>query len=225
MKIKIDFIDSIIDFDNSNVYSFEIHNKKYLYRISSLFYSISNGDLPEEVQCFDEDNNELKISGKIRFFSEYFDFDFDSKKYSTDITKYILSNIEQYDSENILRIFSKLCKLIDKELQKTDLSISVSTDEGIDNVIKMFKLKVNQKDDLLDNLLLIIDLEVALNSNKVLCFMNLKQFLTKEEVIEFYKYATYNSIKIIMIESSKYDYFGDYEKVIIIDQSLEESML
>ena len=62
MKVKIDFIDSIIDFDNSNVYSFEIHNKKYLYRISSLFYSISNGDLPEEVQCFDKDNNELKIS-------------------------------------------------------------------------------------------------------------------------------------------------------------------
>ncbi len=225
MKIKIDFIDSIIDFDNSNIYSFEIHNKKYLYRISSLLYRISNGDLPEHAECFDKDNNELKISNKIRFFSEYFDFEFDSKKYSTDITKYILSNIEQYDSENILRIFSKLCKLIDNELQKTDLSISVSTEEGIENVIKMFKLKINQKEDLLDNLLLIVDLEVALNSNKILCFMNLKQFLTKEEVLEFYKYATYNSINVIMIESSKYDYFSDYEKVIVIDQSLDENMI
>lgn len=225
MKIKIDFIDSIIDFDNSNVYSFEIHNKKYLYRISSLFYGISNGDLPEEIECFDKENNELKLSNKIRFFSEYFDFGFDSKKYSTDITKYILSNIKQYDSENILRTFSKLCKLIDNELQKTDLSISVSTEEGIENVIKMFKLKINQKEDLLDNLLLIVDLEVALNSNKILCFMNLKQFLTKEEVIEFYKYTTYNSIKIIMIESTKYDYFSNYEKVIVIDQNLDESMI
>ncbi len=225
MKINIDFIDSIIDFDNSNVYSFEIHNKKYLYRISSLFYGTSNGDLPEEIECFDKENNELKLSNKIRFFSEYFDFGFDSKKYSTDITKYILSNIEQYDSENILRTFSKLCKLIDNELQKTDLSISVSTEEGIENVIKMFKLKINQKEDLLDNLLLIVDLEVALNSNKILCFMNLKQFLTKEEVIEFYKYATYNSIKIIMIESTKYDYFINYEKVIVIDQNLDESMI
>ena len=195
MKIKIDFVDSIIDFDISNIYSFEIYNKKYLYRISSLFYGISNGDLPEEVECFDKDNNELKISNKIRFFSDYFDFGFDSKKYSTDITRYILSNIEQYDSENILRTFSKLCKLIDKELQKTD------------------------------NLLLIIDLEVALSSNKILCFMNLKQYLTKEEVREFYKYATYNSIRVIMIESSKYDYLNDYEKVIVIDQSLEESMI
>lgn len=225
MKIKIDFVDSIIDFDISNIYSFEIYNKKYLYRISSLFYDISNGDLPEEVECFDKDNNELKISNKIRFFSDYFDFGFDSKKYSTDITRYILSNIEQYDSENILRTFSKLCKLIDKELQKTDLSISVSIEEGIENVIKMFKLKINQKTDLLDNLLLIIDLEVALSSNKILCFMNLKQYLTKEEVREFYKYAIYNSIKVIMIESSKYDYFNDYEKVIVIDQSLEESMI
>lgn len=49
MKININFIDSIIDFNISNIYSFEIHNKKYLYRISSLFYSLSNGELMEEV--------------------------------------------------------------------------------------------------------------------------------------------------------------------------------
>lgn len=225
MRIKIDFIDSTIDFDISNVYSFEIHNKKYLYRISSLFYLISNDDLPEEVECFDKDNNELKISGKIRFFSEYFDFGFDSKKYSADITKYILTNVEQYDGENILKTYSKLCKLINRELQKTDLSISISIDEGIENVIKMFKPKINQKDDLLENLFLIIDLEVALNSNKILCFMNLKQFLSKEEMLEFYKYATYNSVKVIMLESTNYDYFNEYEKVIIIDRNLEETMI
>lgn len=225
MRIKIDFIDSTIDFDISYVYSFEIHNKKYLYRISSLFYLISNDDLPEEVECFDKDNNELKISGKVRFFSEYFDFGFDSKKYSADITKYILTNVEQYDGENILKAYSKLCKLINRELQKTDLSISISIDEGIENVIKMFKPKINQKDDLLENLFLIIDLEVALNSNKILCFMNLKQFLSKEEMFEFCKYATYNSVKVIMLESTNYDYFNEYEKVIIIDRNLEETMI
>lgn len=225
MRIKIDFIDSTIDFDISNVYSFEIHNKKYLYRISSLFYLISNDDMPEEVECFDKDNNELKISGKVRFFSEYFDFGFDSKKYSADITKYILTNVEQYDGENILKAYSKLCKLINRELQKTDLSISISIDEGIENVIKMFKPKINQKDDLLENLFLIIDLEVALNSNKILCFMNLKQFLSKEEMFEFCKYATYNSVKVIMLESTNYDYFNEYEKVIIIDRNLEETMI
>ena len=225
MKININFIDSIIDFNVSNIYCFEIHNKKYLYRISSLFYSLSNGELMEEVECFDRDNNEVKLSNKIRMFTEYFNFDFDSKKYSADITKYVLSNIEQYDSENILKVYSKLCKLINKELSKLELSISISSDEGIENIVKMLKLRINQKEDLLDNLLLIIDLEVVLNSNKILCFMNLKQYLTKEELLEFYKYAIYNSVKIIMIESTKYDYLKDYENIIVIDQSLDEIMI
>lgn len=225
MKININFIDSIMNFNISNIYCFEIHNKKYLYRISSLFYSLSNGELMEEVECFDKDNNEVKLSNKIRMFTEYFNFDFDSKKYSADITKYVLSNIEQYDSENILNVYSKLSKLINKELSKLELSISISSDEGIENIIKMFKLRINQKEDLLDNLLLIIDLEVVLNSNKILCFMNLKQYLTKEELLEFYKYAVYNSVKIIMIESTKYDYLKDYENIIVIDQNLDEIMI
>lgn len=225
MKININFIDSIIDFNISNIYCFEIYNKKYLYRISSLFYSLSNGELMEEVECFDKDNNEVKLSNKIRMFTEYFNFDFDSKKYSADITKYVLSNIEQYDSENILKVHSKLCKLINKELSKLELSISILNDEGIENIVKMFKLRINQKEDLLDNLLLIIDLEVVLNSNKILCFMNLKQYLTKEELLEFYKYAIYNSVKIIMIESTKYDYLKDYENIIVIDQSLDEIII
>lgn len=225
MKININFIDSIMNFNISNIYCFEIHNKKYLYRISSLFYSLSNGELMEELECFDKDNNEVKLSNKIRMFTEYFNFDFDSKKYSADITKYVLSNIEQYDSENILNVYSKLSKLINKELSKLELSISISSDEGIENIIKMLKLRINQKEDLLDNLLLIIDLEVVLNSNKILCFMNLKQYLTKEELLEFYKYAVYNSVKIIMIESTKYDYLKDYENIIVIDQNLDEIMI
>lgn len=225
MKIKLDFIDSVIDFDISNIYSFEIHNKKYLYRISNLFYLLSNGDLPEEVDCFDKENNEIKVNGKIRIFSDYFDFGFDSKKNLNDITKYIVSNIEQIDNGNIMKTYSKLCKLINNELLKTELPVSISTDDNIENIIKMFKYKINQNEDLLDNLLLILDLEIVLNSNKVLCFINLKQYLSSEEILEFYKYASYNSINVIMIESTRYDYFTNYEKIIIIDQSLDESMI
>lgn len=225
MKIQIDFIDSKIDFTISNIYSFEIQNPKYLYRITSLFYSICNDNLSEEILCFDKDNNEIKLTNRIRMFSEYFDFDFDSKKYTADITRYVLKNIEQYDTENILKLYLKLCKLIEKELSKSLLPISTSVEEGIESVVKMFKLKVNQKDNILDNLLLIIDLEVELNSNKILCFINLKQYLTKEELLEFYKYATYNSVNIIIIESTKYEYIAKYEKVIIIDQNLDEYMI
>lgn len=225
MKIKIDYIDSEINFDESNIYSLEIYNKKYLYRVTSLFYSISKGSVVDDIICVNNENEEIKLSNKIRFFSEYFDFEFDSKKYINDITKYILANIEQYEGENILKAYIKLCSLVNKELNKTDLPISVSIEEGIESIIKILKLNIMQKEDLLDNLLLIIDLENILTTNRILCFINLKQYLTPEELKEFYKYSTYNSIKIITIESTKYDYIKEYEKVIVIDQNLDEFMI
>lgn len=225
MKIKIDYIESEIDFDISDIYTLEVYNKKYLYRISSLMYSLSCGDFIDEIKCFDDEFNELKLTNKVNFFSNYFDFEFNSKKYSNDIVKYILSNIEQFESETILKLYTKMCGLINKELTRLELPISISYGEGIADVIKMLKFSVLQKDELLDNLFLIIDLESILNSNKILCFTNLKQYLTREELIEFYKYASYNSRKVIMIESTKCEQIREYEKIIIIDQDLDEYVI
>ena len=89
----------------------------------------------------------------------------------------------------------------------------------------MLKYSINNKEELLDNLLLLIDLETILNSNKVLCFINLKQYLSKEELEELYKYATYNSVNFILIDSIKYNCIKEYEKLIIIDENLEDYML
>lgn len=225
MKIKISFLDSELDFSVSNIYSLEVHNKKYLYRISKLFYMLSNDINIDDLKAYDKNNEEILITNKIRFFTNYFDFNFNSKKYNNDITKYIISNLEQYDSEKILKTYRKICELLNKELLKLDLPISVNVEEGITNVIKLLKYSINNKEELLDNLLLLIDLETILNSNKILCFINLKQYLSKEELKELYKYATYNSVNFILIDSIEYNCIKEYEKLIIIDENLEDYMI
>ncbi len=225
MKIKISFLDSELDFSVCNIYSLEVHNKKYLYRISKLFYMLSNDTNIDDIKAYDKNNKEILITNKIRFFTNYFDFNFNSKKYNNDITKYIISNLEQYESEKILKAYRKICELLNKELLKLDLPISINVEEGITNVIKLLKYSINNKEELLDNLLLLIDLETILNSNKVLCFINLKQYLSKEELEELYKYATYNSVNFILIDSIKYNCIKEYEKLIIIDENLEDYML
>lgn len=225
MKIKISFLDSELDFSVSNIYSLEVYNKKYLYRISKLFYMLSNEINIDDLKAYDKNNEEILITNKIRFFTNYFDFNFNSKKYNNDIIKYIISNLEQYESEKILKTYRKICELLNKELLKLDLPISVNVEEGITNVIKLLKYSINNKEELLDNLLLLIDLETILNSNKILCFINLKQYLSKEELKELYKYATYNSVNFILIDSIKYNCIKEYEKLIIIDENLEDYMI
>lgn len=225
MKIKIDYIDNELKFDNKSIVSFEIRNKKYLYRIISLFYSLANGEVTDEIICINDQNEEIKLTNKIRIFTNYIDFGFGSKQYSNDLIKYILSNIDEYNIEGITKTYNKLCTLVNKELNKTDIPLYIANDGNMENIIKFFKISIKQKEELLDNLLLLIDLENILKLNKILCFVNLKQYLSREELLEFYKYATYNSIKIIMIESNQYDYIKEFENIIVIDNNLDEFVI
>ena len=105
-----------------------------------------------------------------------------------------------------------------------DLPLTV-VDKDINNIVKLIKLSINYKNDLLDNLLLLIDLEKILKISNILIFVNLKQYLEQEELIELYKYAIYNQIKIILIDSQAYGTKLLYEKKLIIDKDLVEFML
>ena len=92
----------------------------------------------------------------------------------------------------------------------------------IENIIKNLKLSISPKNDLLNNLLLLIELERVLKTNNLLIFINLKQYLSDEELNELYKYALYNSINLLMIDSQCYKNMNEYEKKLIIDSNLDE---
>lgn len=222
MKIKINFIDSILDFDISNIYAFELYNKKYFYRISDLFYKASNGELSEEIKLFKE-LEEINISNKIKFFTNYFDFDY--KQYSSDILKYVNKIIQETSQENIIKQYYKFINKLKSELASLELPIKIKEYESIEEILKSTKLYIDQKEYLLDNLLLLIDIEKELNINNILCFLNLKNYLSELELKEFYKYAIYNNIKIIMIDLKEQLHIKNYEKIIVIDENLDENMI
>ena len=110
-------------------------------------------------------------------------------------------------------------------LKNIDLPLSLSEDVSIDDIIKLCKISINNSNDLLNNLFLLIDLEKVLKLNKLLFFINLKQFLTKAELVEFYKYAIYNGIRIVLVDSQSYGATISYEKKLIVDNELEEFVI
>ena len=56
-------------------------------------------------------------------------------------------------------------------------------------------------------------------------FINLKQYLTNDELLELYKYSIYCQIPIVLIDSQTYGTSLKYEKKLIIDSELDEFML
>lgn len=222
MKIKINYLDNMLEINNDSILCLEIGNKRYFYRIIENLYGVANTEPSEEVIAYDNSGKEINISSKIKIFINFFNFDFDSKRYSTDINKYVIGQLEETDKTNLLKSYNRLIDTFLKILNKSDLPLQIMEEITIENIIKNLKLSISPKNDLLNNLLLLIELERILKTNNLLIFINLKQYLSDEELNELYKYALYNSVNLLMIDSQCYKNTNEYEKKIIIDSNLDE---
>lgn len=225
MKLNIKYIDNDILIDNENVYSIEIENKKSFYRLVNDFVSISLGNIVDDINLYDDNFEEVNILGKVSIIIDYFNINFDVKRYNAEINKIVLKNIDEKMQQEFLTNYRKLYNSLKKVLNDIDLPLLITSEFDLDNLLKLFKISINKNDNLLDNLLLLIDLEKLLNINKFIILVNIKQLLDKNELEELYKYALYNSVNLLLIDSQSYGVCLKNEKKLIIDENLDEFMI
>ena len=225
MNIKFNYLDNILPITDDKVTSVEIENKGCFYRTTKYFVEISNGELIEEIYFFDNTKEELKLSNKIMVISDYFNFQINIKKYSTHLQKLIIENTTEEIINDLVIIYKKIIKKVKAPLENIDFKIDYNMDFSLEQFLKLLKPTINLKDNLINNLYLIIDLEKTFQLNKLLVFINLKQYLEKDELEEFYKYCIYNKINVLLIENNSYQIPSKNEKKLIIDNDLDEFML
>lgn len=225
MKINVNYLENEIDIVPDCVFAIEIENKKYFYRLTHELYNIYQGIVSNEITLYDDGNQEITGTNKIKIFINYFDFQLDSKKYINDISKYIENNISEENKMKLINEYKKIISLYKRALNEIDLPICINPDFDVESLTKLLKIKLEMKNEILDNLLLIIDLENVLNRKNILFFINLKQYLTNDELLELYKYSIYRQISIVLIDSQNYGTSLKYERKLIIDSELDEFML
>ena len=225
MKINIDYIDNEIITTDDTVFNIEIENKTYFYRLISEFNAIANGELVENINFVDKYNNELTLLNRIDLYIDYFNIDFNSKKLINSLYKMLKNNLNEENKIKINNYYSKIKNILSKTFIDYNLSLVINDEFDLEMLFKMLKVSIKNKDNLFDNLLLLIDINSIFNINELLVFINLKQYLTNEELKEFYKYSLYNNVKIILIDSQSYGTANEYEKKLIIDNNLDEFLL
>ena len=225
MNIKINYLDNILPITDDKIISLEIENKECFYRTIVNFIQISAGELIEDFYFFDNQKEEIKLFNKILLITDYFNFDIVLKKYSTHLQKMIIENTNEEIVNDLAILYKKFIEKIKKSFESIDFSINFNDEFSLEQIVKFIKPTIKTSKSLLNNLYLIIDLEKTFNINKILVFVNLKQYLTKEEVEEFYKYCIYNKIKILLIENKSYQSTLQNEQKLIIDNDLDEFML
>lgn len=224
MNLNVKYFDNTIVFNKEFINVLEIENKKYFYRFIKDLYFISSSNITEDVHFF-ENEKEINMSNKLKIYVDFFDFQFDSKKYANDISKYVSANINDDDKSSLVALYNKMVKQYSKILNDAEIPLRIESEFSVDNLNKLMKISIDNKEDLLDNLLLLIDLEKALKLNNLLVFVNLKQYLSKDELSELYKYSIYNEVIIFLVDSQSYGVCLNYEKKHIIDENLDEFVL
>lgn len=224
MNLIVDYFDNKEIITNEYINVIEVENKRYFYRFVNDLYSIYTNGYSDNVR-FVDDNKEINMDNKLKIFINYFDFQFDSKKYTNEISRYVGDYINEEDKKNLINLYNKIVKIYKKSLNDIDLPLYIDNDISIENINKLIKLGISPKEELLDNLMLLIDLEDTLNTNNLLIFINLKQYLNKNELVELYKYAMIKDVKILLIDSHSYGVTLKNEKKHIIDENLDEFMI
>lgn len=219
MMIKTTFIEKKIELSNDYVRCIEIENKSYFYRLIDSLNKVSNGEVLDELFLDGIKQNNMILILDYLNLSENF------KRISNDIQKLIKEKIDEVDYDELNRRYKKVINIWKRVISKIEIPISVVEDMDIDKLIKVLNVRINFSDNLLNNLLLLIDINRELGNEKVLVFVNLKQYLTKEELQELYKYSIYNQQIIMLIDSQSYGVSNKNEKKILIDDTLEEYML
>lgn len=223
MKLHFNYLEHEIDLRDDSISVLEVENKSYFYRIVNDLFLLNVGET-EEVRCYDGEN-EVVLENKIHIVVDFFNFDSSIKKYLTSICKNIEKELSEAEKLEIIKKYAKFSKEIEKAINKFDFSIRLNGTLEFEKALKFLNAEIEKKESIFENLILLIDLEKTLRSNKLIVFINLKNYLTKNELIELYKYAIYNDVRLLLVDANTYGIELDFEEKLIIDSNLDEFMI
>ena len=207
-----------IDFENKSIFSLIIENKK-LYR--KIIEDLINNTSIDDGNIILSKNNKLIVPEKEIFvFSDYFNFDINKfvlNKYYKE-----LKNLSENDFfDETLEIKEVLRDYVTK-LVENEYSIKLEEDLDISQILKAFGVKFQRNEDLLLNLFEWIKILNELLGYEIFFFINLENFLSNDELVEFSKFILYNKYKVVFLENFNRNKLFDNDNLIIIDSDLCE---
>ena len=207
-----------MDFEEKNVFSLIVENKKSYRKIIEDLVNNSN---TEDGNIILSKNNKLIIPEKEIFvFSNYFNFDINKfvlNKYYKE-----LKNLSENEFLNETLEIKEILKSYINKLIDNNYSLKFEDDLDISQILKAFSIKFERSEDLLLNLFEWLKILNEVLGYEIFFFINLENFLSEEELLEFSKFILYNKYKVVFLENFHRNKLFEDDNLIIIDNDLCE---
>lgn len=210
-----------MDFDECPSWFLVVENShEYLKVVEELRSECAEGEESEFV--FSDNSNILSMSKTCLLLYNYFDLDINNKKIVNEINSRVLDFVSKNDFvQDFCEVNKILININDKILENFDLDIEYDDDFSYDKFIKLSSYKISEQSKFVDKVMSYIKLYTKLKNTKLVVFIGLSMYLSKEEIQLFIKELNYLELKCLFVEPYQ-KYKIENSKIIIIDEDLCE---
>lgn len=226
MKLCLSGFSEALTLESDMVSVLEIHNRTLYARVcQSLFSELDEESLEPYTLWDDED----KHSSRNYFLFVFNPFELPWSERA--LLGEVLERVENMflSEDDIRRDIEAAGRVLSERV--ASLGLRLQSDYAFDVQWEMrkylkafdFSVEVDPSDMLLDNLIKFLRFASDAAFKKQLVFVNLKNFLTVEEVQEFYRQAVFSELKVLLLENDSDDASFEYERKMCIDMDFLQS--
>lgn len=149
------------------------------------------------------DDKILALSKHIELVIDPFNIDLNSKKIQGKLFQLIKQDFEENFAAEINDANTVILELIDSILAKQPFSVGFDAELDFLSLLKSYhvEFKANEM-SFLEILVEFTRVHSQLMGTKIIMFCNLKSYLSENELMQFYEFAFYSKINLILLENS-----------------------
>lgn len=164
-----------------------------------------------------ENDKGFDLGKKVELILEPLTLTLNNKKVKTKLYQDIKTIAQDYCFSQGLEVHSQICNYLENMLDKLPYPVKYDEDWDVSEILKAYNVElVEEYDNIFEKLYNYIKLVNTVCGTDIFIMVNIKQYLTDEQITELYKMAAYGKIQLVLIEFSTNNK-RDCEELYILD--------
>lgn len=205
-------------FEENNTQVLVVENHYALQQMLSELWRQAEGGDGDWI--LSDGTKEYALSRKAENIFNVFSLEINNRKVIGKLYQEIEHRINETCTEDAAKIDAEVVRLLDRISTDLPYTLSYSLDLDIQGLLKLYNVVLDEYEmDLLEKLCTYIRNLHQLCRTEIFVFLNLKQLISEEQLLELYKFCYYEKVFILDVESSCLPRV-ETEKYTILDKDL-----
>lgn len=166
-----------------------------------------------------ENEKNYELNKNVEMILEPFSIEFNNRKMKTKLYQDIKTISQDGCFSQGLELHSHICNYLENLLERIPYPVKYEEDWNISKLLNAYGVEfVEDCDGICEKLFNYIKLINQVYGIRIFITVNIKQYLTKEQICGLYKLAMYSKIQLILVEFNMLDEKFDCEEIYVLDK-------